>query len=62
VVETTETGQGDDLGATNGPRLPWAARGRGLGEAEVRAIVVVVRDILAEQAQQMTVVEDDDMV
>ena len=28
----------------------------------MRAIVMVVRDVLAEQAQQMTVVEDDDMV
>jgi hypothetical protein len=52
-----EPGQGDDLGVTNGSGLPWAARGRGLGGAEVRAIVVVVRDVLAEQAQQMTVVD-----
>jgi len=62
VVQAAEPGQGDDLGVTNGPGLPWAARGRSLGEAEVRAIVLVVRDVLADQAQQMTVVEDDDMV
>ena len=62
VVQAAEPGLGDDLGVTNGPGLPWAARGRGLGQAEVRAIVVVVRDVLAEQAQQMTVVEHDDMV
>src|SRR5262245_30194537 len=59
VVQAAEPGQSDDLGVTNGPGLPWA---RGLGEAEVRAIVVVARDVLAEQAQQMTVGEDDDMV
>ena len=62
VVEAAEPGQGDDLGVTEGPGLPWAARGSGLGEAEVRTIVVVVRDVLADQAQQMTVVKDDDMV
>ena len=62
VVEAAEPGQGDDLGVTEGPGLPWAARGSGLGEAEVRTIVVVVRDVLADQAQKMTVVEDDDMV
>ena len=62
VVQAAEPGQGDDLGVTNRAGLPWAARWRSLGQAEVRAIVVVVRDVLAEQAQQMTVIEHDDMV
>ena len=53
MVQAAEPGQGDDLGVTNTAGLPWAAGGRVLGEAEVRAIVVVVRDVLAEQAQQM---------
>ena len=48
-MEAAESGQGDDLGVTEGPGLPWAARGSGLGEAEVRTIVVVVRDVLADR-------------
>ena len=35
VVEAAESGQRDDLGVSNGPGLPWAVRGCGLGEAEV---------------------------
>lgn len=61
VVEATESGQGDDLGVTNGPGLPGAARGCGLGEAEVGAVIMVIGDVVSQQAQQVAVVEDDDV-
>jgi hypothetical protein len=62
VVEAAESGQGDDLGVTNGPGLPWAARGCGLGEAEVGAVIMVIGDVVSQQAKQVAVVEDDDVV
>ena len=62
MVETAEPRQGDDLDVPSEPSLRRTACGRGLGEAEVGAVAAVVRDVLAEQAQQVAVVEDDDMV
>ena len=58
MVEAAESGQGDDLGVTNRPGLPWAARGCGLGEAEVGAVIMVIGDVVSQQAKQVAVVED----
>ena len=48
VVEAAESGQGDDLGVTNGPGLPWAAGGCGLGEAEVGAVIMVIGNVVSQ--------------
>jgi hypothetical protein len=62
MVEAAESGQGDDLGFTNGPGLARAARGCGFGEAEVGAVIMVIGDVVSQQAKQVAVVEDDDVV
>jgi hypothetical protein len=62
VVEVAEAGQGDNLGVTNYADLPWAARGCGLREAEVGAIIMVVSPVVPEQAMQVAIVEDDHVV
>jgi hypothetical protein len=54
--------KGDDLGVTNGPGLPWAAGGCGLAEAEVSAVIMVIGNVVSQQAKQVAVVEDDDVV
>ena len=48
VVEAAESGQRDDLDVTNGPGLPWAARGCGLGEAEVGAVIMVIGNVVSQ--------------
>src|SRR4051812_1294834 len=62
VMEAAESGQGDDLGVTNGPGLPWAAGGCAFGEAEGGAGIMVIGDVVSQQAKQVAVVEDHDVV
>ncbi len=53
VVEPAELRQRDDLGIAGATSLRRTVRGRGLHEAEVRTVIMVVRDVASEQAAQV---------
>ena len=62
MVEASESRLADDLGLSGGTSLRWAARGRGLREAKVRTVIVIVGHVVSEQALQVQLVEHDDVV
>jgi hypothetical protein len=61
MMEAADAGEGDHLGA-RGQGFRSTSRGRVLPETAVRPIIVVVRDVLAEQTPQVNLVQHDHVV
>ena len=62
VMQPAHPRQPDDLRARRRSVLDGSAHRRVLPEPAMRPVLVMVRDVLAEQASEMPFVEDDHMV
>src|SRR5262249_51461485 len=62
MMEATEAPQSHNLCASASAPRHWPPRRCPLAEAQVRAVFVGVRDVLAEEPTQMPLGEDDDGV
>lgn len=61
MVQASDAREGDDLGSTRRPDLDSSTLGR-IPDRRVNALAIVVRDVLPEQAFQMILPENNDVV
>jgi hypothetical protein len=61
-MKAADPREADDLGGRLGLRFDWTPEWRVFAESEVRSVPVVVGEVLAEQAPEMQVIENNDVV